>query len=93
MNMQEKDLEILRKILKGHHFVDNYIDILINHVVSHLETTSLGQITPHFLYSALAFELGRNTAKSISEDFEDYKKTGEYKSKLQRFLDRSPFMK
>lgn len=89
----EQDLLILRKIFEGHHFAKNYIDVLMNHVVSELEKTEKSQITPHFLYAILAFELGRNSARDISEDFEDYKKTGEYKSKLQRYLDRSPWMK
>ena len=39
------------------------------------------------------FELGRNNAKSIAEYFEDYKKTGVYKTKVQRFLDNSPWTK
>jgi hypothetical protein len=91
--MMEQDLSILKKIFKGHHFADNYVDVLIRHVISELEKSEKTQITPHFLYAVLAFEVGRNTARDISEDFEDYKKTGEYKSKLQRFLDRSPWMK
>jgi hypothetical protein len=89
----EQDLEALKKIFKGHHFADNYVDILTNHVISELEKSGKSQITPNFLYTILAFEIGRNTARDVSEDFEDYKKTGEYKSKLQRHLDRSPWMK
>lgn len=89
----EQDLEIVKKIFKGHHFADNYVDILINHIISELEKSGKGKITPNFLYTILAFEIGRNTARDVSEDFEDYKKTGEYKSKLQRHLDRSPWMK
>lgn len=89
----EQDLTILKKIFKGHHFVENYVDILINHVNSELEKYEKTQITPQFLYTILAYEVGKNTAREISEDFEEYKKTGEYKSKLQRFLDRSPWMK
>jgi hypothetical protein len=89
----EQDLEIVKKIFKGHHFADNYVNILINHVISEMEKSGKSKITPHFLYTILAFEIGRNTARDVSEDFEDYKKTGEYKSKLQRHLDRSPWMK
>jgi len=45
------------------------------------------------LYTVLAFEIGRNNAKNVAENFEDYKKTGEYKTKMQRFLDKSPWTK
>jgi hypothetical protein len=89
----EKDLEILREILKEKHFVNNYIDMLIRHIVKNFETTSLSDITPNFLYSILAFEIGRKNAKDVAEYFEDYKKSGVYKPKIQRFLDNSPWMK
>lgn len=89
----EQDLEILKRVLKGNNFTDNYVDVLISHVISELEKSEKTKITPHFLYTILAFEIGRNTARDVSEDFEDYKKTGEYKSKLQRHLDRSPWMR
>jgi hypothetical protein len=89
----EQDLEILKKILNGHHFADNYINILINHIITEMEKSGKSHLTPQFLYVALAFEIGRNNARDVSEEFDDYKKTGEYKSKLQRYLDRSPWMK
>lgn len=89
----EQDFAILKKIFKGHHFAENYVDILMRHVSSELEKYEKTQITPQFIYTILAYEVGKNTAREISEDFEEYKKTGEYKSKLQRLLDRSPWMK
>lgn len=88
----EQDLQILKEIL-NHHFADNFVEIMMNHIKTEMEKSKKTILTPHFIYVTLAFEVGRNTAKEISEDFEDYKKTGEYKSKLQRFLDRSPWMK
>lgn len=89
----EQDLEILKKILKGQHIADNMIDVLVNHIIEELKKSGKDYITPQFLYVHLVFELGRGMARNISEEFEDYKKTGEYKSKIQRFLDRSPWMK
>ena len=91
--MMENDLEILKKILSELGFVEKYIDVLIKHIVNQFENTSLKEITPQFLYTVLAFELGRKNARDVSEYFEDYKKTGVYKTKIQRFLDRSPWMK
>lgn len=89
----EQDLEILKKILRGQGIVENMIDVLIGHIIKELDKSGKTKITPQFLYVHLAFEIGRNMAREVSEEFEDYKKTGEYKSKLQRFLDRSPWMK
>jgi hypothetical protein len=92
MEMNE-DFEKIKKILKGHSFSDSYVDILLSHINNELEKLNRTQITPNFLYSTLSYQVGKNTAKGIAEDFEDYKKTGVYKSKIQRFLDRSPWMK
>jgi len=89
----EQDLEILKKVLKGNNFTDNYVDVLMNHIMNEMEKLGKTHITPNFLYTVLAFEIGRNNARDVSEDFEDSVKTGEYKSKLQRYLDRSPWMK
>lgn len=89
----EKDLEILRKILTGQNIVDNMVDVLVNHIVDEMNKSGKTSLNPQFLYVHLAFELGRKMARDISEEFEDYKKTGEYKSKLQRLLDKSPWMK
>jgi hypothetical protein len=90
----EQDLETIEKIFRGSlNYTNDYIKILINLIKSKLDESGKTNITPHFLYATLAFEIGRKTAKDVSEDFDDYKKTGEYKSKLQRHLDRSPWMK
>jgi hypothetical protein len=89
----EKDIEIIKNILKELHFVDDYINVLIGHIKTNFDKTSLSEITPNFLYTVLAFEIGRNNAKNVAENFEDYKKTGEYKTKMQRFLDKSPWTK
>lgn len=89
----EKDLEILKKILIGQHIADNMVEVLMNFIVKKLEESGKSHITPQFLYVNLAFELGRKNATEIADEFENYLKTGEYKSKFQRFLDSSPWMK
>lgn len=90
----EQDLKALEKIFKGPlNYTNDYIKILINLIKSKLDDSGKTHITPHFLYATLAFEIGRNNAKDVSEEFEDYKKTGNYKSKLERHLDRSQWMK
>jgi len=47
-------------------------------------------MTPQFIYATLAFEEGRHKAREISEYFEDMKKTGSYKTNLQKAIDNSP---
>jgi hypothetical protein len=89
----EQDLEILKKILSELGFVDTYVEILIRKIVNDFNDSTLTEITPQFLYTVLAFELGRKNARDVSEYFEDFKKSGIYKTKIQRFLDRSPWMK
>jgi hypothetical protein len=91
--MNKEDLITIFKILDEFGFVDHYKQVLIDYIKSKFEDSKLAEITPNFLYSALMFELGRNNAKSIAEYFEDYKKTGVYKTKVQRFLDNSPWTK
>lgn len=87
----KKDLEILRKVLKMHIESEDYINILMNKIEKNLSGRE--SITPNFIYTILSYDLGKGTAKDISNDFENSVKTGEYKNSLQRFLDRSPWMK
>ena len=89
--MIQDELDVLKKILKELHFVDDYIDLLIKHIRKQFNSSSLTEITPHFVYAVLAFEIGRNNARTVSEDFEDYKKTGKYRSRVDRFLDNYKF--
>jgi len=87
--MIQDELDVLKKILEELHFVDGYIELLIKHIRKQFNSSSLTEITPHFVYAVLAFEIGRNNARTVSEDFEDYKKKGKYKSRVDRFLDNS----
>jgi len=89
----EKDLEILESILRELKYTPSYIAILLNHLVSELGKSGLDKFTPNFIYSALAFEEGRHKAKEIAEYFEDYRNKGSFKTRMQQFLDKSPWMK
>lgn len=89
----EKDLEILRSILMELKYTPHYIDILINHVKKEFEKSTLGRITSNFLYAVLLFEEGRSIARDIADYFEDYKKKGSFKTKIQNHLDTSRWMK
>ena len=89
----EQDLEIIRRILEELGFADRFILIVIDHLVKQLENSKLDRFTPNFLYTHSIFEIGRNNAKDLAEYFDDYLKTGNYKTKLQQFLDKSPWMK
>jgi hypothetical protein len=89
----EEDLEIIRKILKDLGFADRFILILIDHLVKELENSKFERFTPNFLYVHSAFEIGRKNAKELAEYFDDYLKSGNYKTKFQQFLDKSPYMK
>ena len=89
----EQDLEIIRNILKDLKFADRFIIILIDHLVKELENSKFERFTPNFLYVHSVFEVGRNNAKELAEYFDDYLETGNYKTKLQQHLDKSPWMK
>ena len=89
----EKDLEIIRNILKDLKFADRFIMIIIDHLVKELDKSKHKRFTPNFLYTHSIFDIGRNNARELAEYFDDYLKTGKYKTNLQQFLDKSPWMK
>jgi hypothetical protein len=88
----EQDLEIIRRILEDLGFADRFILILIDHLVKELENSKFERFTPNFLYVHSAFEIGRNNAKELAEYYDDYLKIGNYKTKLQQHLDKSPWI-
>lgn len=88
-----EDLEIIRKILSELGYTPTYIQVLLDHIMKELSMSSVDSITPHFIYSVLAFEEGRPRAKEIAEYFEDFKKTGKFETKLQSLLRNSPWNK
>jgi hypothetical protein len=74
----ERDIEILRQIFEDLHYTKDYANMLINHLLKELDTSSLSEITPRFVYINLIFEEGRETARKISEYFEEMKEKGSY---------------
>lgn len=83
------DLEILRNILHKEGYTPSMAEILLNKMWD----SGREYLTPQSIYTILSYDLGKNNAREIAEYFENFKKTGEYKNSLQRFLDRSPWMK
>lgn len=86
----EKDLEILEKILRDQNYTTDFIVMILQHLVKELGQASLDSFTPNFIYSALAFELGRSKSKEIAEYFEEFKDKGSYRTSLQKALEDSP---
>ena len=74
----EKDIKILSQILEDLNYTKDYANMLINHLLKELDTSSLSEITPRFVYINLIFEEGRETARKISEYFEEMKEKGSY---------------
>ena len=74
----EKDIQILRQILDDLHYTKDYADILINKLTERFEDSSLSEITPNLIYVSFIFEEGRETARKISEYFEEMKEKGYY---------------
>ena len=74
----ERDIEILRQIFEDLHYTKDYANMLINHLLKELDTSSLSEITPRFVYINLICEEGRETARKISEYFEEMKEKGSY---------------
>jgi hypothetical protein len=89
----EKDLEIIKKILKDLEFADGFISVLIKHLTDQLEDSKFNRFTPNFLYTHSAFEIGRNNARELAEYFEEYLNTGSYETRMQKFLNNSKWMK
>jgi hypothetical protein len=90
--MEEK-YEVLGKIFDELGISPVYADIFLNKVKNEFENSKLSEITPNFLYTILAFDMGRNAAKSVAEYFEDYQKSGEYMRKVKRIIKDKPWMK
>jgi len=74
----ERDIEILRQIFDDLHYTKDYANMLINHLLKELDISRLSEITPRFVYINLIFEEGRETARKISEYFEEMKEKGTY---------------
>lgn len=74
----KKDIEILRQIFNDLHYTQDYSNMLINHLLKEMENSGLSEITPRFIYIHLIFEEGRETARKISEYFEEIKEKGTY---------------
>ena len=74
----KKDIEILRQIFNDLHYTQDYSNMLINHLLKEMENSGLNEITPRFIYIHLIFEEGRETARKISEYFEEIKEKGTY---------------
>lgn len=83
-----EDLEILRKVLHREGYTPTYTDIILKKV----EDTGRERLTPQAIYTILLYDLGRTNARDIAEYFEEYKQKGNYRNKLERFIDRSPWM-
>lgn len=88
-----KALEILKKILETYGYSEQYQEILVNHILQNMKEKKLDQITPNVLYSSLIFEVGRKRSQEISELFDEYLKTGNFKTPLEKYLERASWMK
>jgi len=74
----ERDIEILRQIFDDLHYTKDYANILINQLLERFNDSSLTEITPNLIYVSFIFEEGRETARKISEYFEEMKEKGYY---------------
>lgn len=91
--MLEKDLEILEKILTDSGYSKNYVSVILTHLVNKLSEYNFKEFTPNFLYTILSPEIGKKTSRDVSDYFEQYRSKGSYTTKLQDYLNKSPWMK
>jgi hypothetical protein len=91
--MSEKDLVILEKILKELGYSTNYIVFILEYLVQRFSESRLSEVTPQFIYVSLVPEEGRSKARDIADYFEEFKEKGSFRTKIQRYLDSSPYMK
>jgi len=84
----EEEIQMVRSILEKKKFRREYIDILLNFLISNFENSSLVHITPNMIYNSFAYELGRHEAREIANYFEEFKQTGSYKTELEKLMDK-----
>lgn len=89
----DKDLDILEKILTELGYSKNFISIILTHLVNKLVEYKFKEFTPNFLYTILSPEIGKKTSRDVSDYFEQYRSKGSYNTKLQDYLNKSPWMK
>lgn len=80
----EKDLHILKKILKDLHYTETYSDVLLNHIIKMFNESSLNSLTPNLIYNSIVYNEGKETARKISDYFKEMKETGDYTSIVDR---------
>ena len=73
-----KDFELLREIFIDLNYTESYTQMIINYLKKEYEESDFRELTPHFIYTKLIFEEGRERAKIISEYFEEMKEKGYY---------------
>jgi hypothetical protein len=71
--MMEKDLNIIKDVLTYLHYSEKYSEMLLKHIVEKFNDSGLESITPNFLYYALAYDEGKETARKIANMFEELK--------------------
>jgi hypothetical protein len=74
----EKDLTILKKILKDLHYSETYIEVLMKHIIKNFNESDLDSFTPNFIYNSLVYDEGKETARKISNYFVEIKEFGTY---------------
>ena len=91
--MLNEDLEILKKILMKLNYSEKYISILSQYLVNRLKEYKFEAFTPQFLRIQLSSEIGKNNAADVALYFEEMKAGGILKTRLEKLLDSSPYMK
>lgn len=83
----EKDLEILKSVLRRLKYTDLYIDqVVMKMVKDAFDESGLDEITPGFVYAVFLPEEGRKKAADISNYFEQMKNTGDFQTDLEKHL-------
>lgn len=85
----KEDIEILRNIFHREGYTPEFTNIILNKI----QETDREFLTPHSVYTLLTYDLGKSASKEIADYFDEYKKTGDFRTNLQKMLDRSPWMK
>ena len=88
--MLETDLEILDNILKDLNYTPSYRETLLSKLVKNLQEYGLNNFTRNFIYVSLSYDEGKQKASEIADYWEESKRKGTYKTKLQRALEKSP---
>jgi len=81
----EKDLQIIRDILKDLHYSELSIEKSISYIIKRFNESGLDSITPNFLYYSLLHDEGKRKSEEISDRYKRKKYFDDDETPIQKW--------